>query len=126
MRINLLPLGVQFTFDAKFERDYDKVRFYKKLYGYIDYSNKKYKYKRGGLLSDLKHLRPTRSTIILSLRDAGALRKFFRKNKVKFSENVVILHHGQARKLGVESPSKWVNVYRDLLGKEDLIVGVDF
>ena len=124
MKIDLIPLGVQFTFDVQFEKGWERAEFYKKLYGYIDYS-RGHKYKRQGILSEIKHLRPTRSTIILTLKDAGLLRKFFRKHKVKFSENVVVLHHAQARKLGVESPNKWLNIYRDILGKEDLIWSVD-
>ena len=127
MKIDLIPLGVQFTFDVKFERSSERVMFYQRLYGYSNNSNsQRYKYQREGLLSGLKHLRPTKSVIILTLKDAGLLRKFFRKNKVKFSENLVVLHHGQARKLGVESGKKWRDVYRDLLGKEDLVVGVDW
>ena len=125
MRIDLVPLGVQFTFDARFEKASKKIEFYRKLYGYTDYS-RGHEYKRGGLLSDLKHLRPTRSTIILTLKDAPALLAFFRKNKVKFSENIVVLHHIQARQLRVESGSKWKDIYRDMLGKRDLVWRVDF
>ena len=126
MRLDLIPLGVQFTFDVQYKSNYERVRFYKKLYGYVDYSNKKYKYKRKGILSGLRYLRPTHSVIILTMKDAPLLRKFFKQNKVKFSENAVMLHEAQARKLKVVSPSAWVNVYRDLLGKRDLILGVDW
>ena len=127
MRIDLIPLGVQFTFDAKFEKNWERVEFYRNLYGYVNNSNfKKYKYNRKGILSELKHLRPTNSVIILTLKDAPVLRKFLRGNKVKFSENIVVLHHSQARKLGVESNKKWLDVYRDLLGKRDLLVTWDW
>ena len=124
MKIDLIPLGIQFTFDVKNSRDSKGVKFFRELYGYTDIS-RGYEYKRKGILSDIKYIKPTKSVIILSMKDAPLLRKFFRENKVKFSENIVVLHHGQARKLGVESDKKWLNIYRDLLGKEDTILTLD-
>ncbi len=126
MRIEIIPLGILFTFDISNRQGSDRVILYKRLYGYNDFSHGKYKYKRKGILSDMKHLKPTKSTIITTLHDAKTLRKFFRQNKVKFSENVVMLHESQARKLKVVSPNKWVNVYKELLGKDDTIMGVDW
>ena len=125
MNIDLIPLGVQFTFDVKNSKDSKGVKFFRELYGYTDVS-RGHKYKKEGILSDVKYLKPTRSVIILSLKDAPMIRRFFKKNMIKFSENIVVLHHNQARKLGVVSNSKWKDVYRDILGKEDLVWRVDF
>ena len=127
MRLDIIPLGILFTFDVAHKSSAERVTFYKQLYGHTTTSHsKKYKYKRPGLLTNLKHLRPTHSTIIITMNDAPALRKFFKQNKVKFSENAVMLHEQEARKLNVVSPSTWVNVYRELLGKEDTIMGLDW
>ena len=128
MRLDIIPLGILFTFDISHKKASERTIFYRNLYGFnstANFKDKKYKYTRKGILSDIKHIKPTQSTLITTMKDAPALRAFFKKNKVKFSENAVILHEAQARKLKVVSPSAWVNVYRELLGKEDTIMGLD-
>ena len=129
MRLDIIPIGILFTFDVSSKTASQRVVFYRKLYGCSPTSwakDKKYKYKRKGLLSDVKHLKPTQSTLIVTMKDAQMLRTFFRKNKIKFSENAVMLQEAQARKLKVVSPSAWVNIYKELLGKEDTIMGIDW
>ena len=126
MRLDIIPLGILFTFDASNKTSSSRVSFYRQLYGYNDLSHGKYKYAHKGLLTSIPHIKPTHSTIITTMKDAPQLRSFFRKNKVKFSENCVMLQEAQAKKLKVVSPSAWKNFYQDLLGKEDLILGVDW
>ena len=125
MRIDLNTLGVEFTFDAKMDRDSERVIFYKKLYGYKDIK-KNYTYIKDGILSGMKYLKPTRSTIIVSVKDAKVIKSFFRKNKVDFNEKIVILNREEAKELGLSFPSNWHKIYEELKGSENLKISVDF
>lgn len=58
-----------------------KVIVKRKLFGYNDHSNKgDYKYKREGLLAEIKHFRPAKATIITEPKDCkkiiGLLEKY--------------------------------------------------
>ena len=127
MRLGVDTIGMEFTFDAKMKNSTAKSKFYRELYGYKLYSNfGRYIYLKDGLLSDIKYLKPTRSTIIVSKKDAGALRIFFRKRNVKFDEKIVILNHKEAKQLGLNFPGNWRKVYEELKGNENLVFSVDF
>lgn len=122
-------MGIEFTFDTKFDKASERVKFYRELYGYRRYSNYgRYVYVEEGLLSDIPYLKPTRSTIIVSVKDAKKLRKFFRKKSVVFNEKIVILNKKEAEKLNLEEgvSNDWEKIYEELKGNENLVFRVDF
>ena len=127
MKLDIDTIGIEFTFDVKIDNKGEKSRFYRELYGWKSpsYYNK-YVYIKDGVLSNLKYLKPTKSTIIVSMKDAGTLRKFFSARKVVFNEKIVVLNKKEARKLGLSFPSNWHKIYEELKGSENLRFSVDF
>jgi hypothetical protein len=78
----------------------EKTRFYRELYGYTDSSYfGKYLYERKGILSDIPHLRPTESVIILKPEHSNLVKDFLKKEKVRFSEHKIILTKEETSKL---------------------------
>lgn len=125
MGIDLVHVGVMFTFDTKSKTT--RTRFYRKLYGFKDVSHfGKYHYEREGLLTNIPYLKPTNSTIIVRIRDALLLRKFFKKYNVRFSEHIGFLTIKEAKTLKIANPKKWQEILEDLKGSRDLLVTVDF
>ena len=123
MKIDVKTVGIEFTFDSKSN---DKS-FYRKLYGWKSPSNYgKYLYVKDGVLSNIKYIKPTRSTIIVSVKDSKSLRKFFNESKVVFNEKIVILNKQEAKELGLKFDSNWNKVYEELKGNENLFFSVDF
>ncbi|MDP3987372.1 MAG: hypothetical protein Q8P81_04065 [Nanoarchaeota archaeon] len=120
-------VAVEFTFDAKIDNNSERVKFYKTLYGFKDIQKGKRVYVREGVLSGIRHLRPTRSTVIVSRRDSRIVRNFLKKNKgVKFDEKMVILGEGEGRALGLNQPTGWKRIYEELKGNENTVFSVDF
>ena len=63
---------------------YHKVLVNRALFGFIDNSNKgSYLYKRGGVLSNLPHLRPIRGVIIVKDKDGKKVISVLQSYKVK-------------------------------------------
>jgi len=91
-----------FTFDTSHKQLKEKTRFYRELYGYTDSSYfGKYVYERKGILSDIPHLRPTESVVILKSEHRHLLRDFLKKEKVRFSEHKIILSKEEASKINL-------------------------
>ena len=65
------PLGVMIAFRPPPEATpTQKTRFYRRLKGYIDFSNHgKFKYQRAGLLDKVPHINPVDSLIIIRPED---------------------------------------------------------
>lgn len=127
MKLEITPIGVEFTFDAKISNASERVRFYRELYGGRRSSNfGKYTYIKDGVLSEIKFLKPTRSTLIVSLKDAKLLRNFFKNHKVNFDEKIVLLKEDEAREIGLKYPNNWRRIYEDLKENENLLFTVDF
>lgn len=126
MRVNLNTIGIEFTFDAKLQNS-EKTRFYRELYGWKNSSNYgKYLYIKDGILSNMKFIKPTKSTIIVSIKNAKILREFFKEKKVDFNEKIVVLNKKEARKLGLDFHNKLEQIYEELKGSENLKFSVDF
>lgn len=126
MQVKINTLAIEFTFDFKGSGT-KKVNFYRGLYGHRSFSNYgKYIYIKDGLLSNIMYLKPTRSTIILSVKNAKEVRKFFKQNKVDFDEKIVILNKKEAKELGLKFDSNWDRVYSEILGNENLRFSIDF
>lgn len=90
--------GILFTYDASYKTNKDRVRFHRELYGSIHYGKNKIE-KKGGILSEISFINPTRSCIIVKKKDANYLRDFFKRHKVKWSEHLVILNEREANEL---------------------------
>ena len=59
----------------------------KRLFGYTDKSNKcKYTYQREGLLSNIKHIKVSKNTFIISSNDWLSIKKELLKRKVNVKE----------------------------------------
>ena len=68
---------------AKLEQ-YHKVLVNRALFGFTDNSNKgSYIYKRGGILSNLPHIRPIRGAIIVREKDGNKVVSILHSYKVK-------------------------------------------
>lgn len=95
-----MRVGTIFTFDTSHKTKWDRVRFFRQLYGYTEFSNfGKYTYYRSGLISNVPYLRPTESVIIINNKHAKLLREFFKNEKVRFSEHRIILTEKESRNL---------------------------
>lgn len=126
MKVDLDTVGIEFTFDSKLKGS-NAVKFYRKLYGCKRNSNYgKYTYLKDGVLSNIKYLKPTRSTIIVSMKDAKTLRNFFKKYNAVFDEKIVVLNEKEAKELGLNFPNEWKKLYEEIKGNENLRVSLDF
>ena len=124
MEVTIESLGIEFTFDCK-EVGTRKVNFYRELYGCKKRSHGgKYLYIKDGVLSNLKYLKPTRSTIILSRENAKIVKDFFKGWDVIFDERLVILNTTDATDLNLNVESNWNRVYENLKKDSDLNVSV--
>ncbi len=125
MKLNIKTLGIEFTFDCNLKGS-KKVNFFRELYGCKRISHGgKYVYIKDGILSNMKYLKPTRSTIILSIKDAKTLRKFFKKNKINFNEKIIFLNKTESKELNLEFPNNLEKIYEELKGNENLMFSLD-
>ena len=116
----MVPVGVLFVFKIK------KPKFVRELYGYSDKSNfGRYNYKRDGLLSRLKHTKPSKSAVIVKREEAHVLRSFLKKCNAPFTERLVILDPKEAKRLGIPHHNKWERIIEDLKGSKDLLITVE-
>jgi len=92
--------GTIFTFDTGHKTNWDRVRFFRGLYGHTEFSNfGKYTYDRPGILSTIPHIRPTESVIIVNNKNAKLLREFLKNENARFSEHKIILTEKEFRNL---------------------------
>ncbi|MFC1455074.1 hypothetical protein ACFLQI_03240 [Candidatus Undinarchaeota archaeon] len=74
--------------------------FHRRLYGYTDYSNHgKYQYERKGLLSEIPHLNPSRSVVILPKHKTGDVLTFLYEYGAKVFSIDVVLNDRQSKAL---------------------------
>ncbi|MFH1786160.1 MAG: hypothetical protein ABH829_00700 [archaeon] len=74
--------------------------FHKRLYGYTDSSHGgKYTYKRKGLLSEMPHLNPSRSVIIIPRDKAGEVLTFLGEHGATVFAIDVVLNEAQKKAL---------------------------
>jgi len=94
-------IAVLFTWDITTKTGKIKTKIHRELYGYTDYSQfGKYMYQRPGVLTNIRHLNPTQSCIIVKVGDAPKIREFFNRYKIKFDERKVLLTEEDYKKLG--------------------------
>ena len=76
-------------------------KFCREFYGYTDRSNKgKYVYNRKGFLSDVPHINPIRSLLIVKRDDADEIISFLKKYGAKVFVRDIILERPDVKKLG--------------------------
>jgi hypothetical protein len=92
--------GILFTYDTKYRSNKERVSFHRELYGSISYT-KAGPIKKGGILSEIPFINPTKSCIIVKQEDVDKLRNFFKKHKVKWSEHLVILSKEESKELSL-------------------------
>jgi len=129
MEISIKTIGIEFTFDTRFKKASERVRFYRELYGYRRYSNySRYVYLEEGILSDIPYLKQAASQVIVSVKNAKKLRKFLKNRRVVFNEKIVILNKEEAEKLGLNKDisNNWEKIYEELKGDENLVFRADF
>tara|TARA_Y100000310_G_C20666695_1_gene807924 strand:- start:2039 stop:2416 length:378 start_codon:yes stop_codon:yes gene_type:complete len=125
MKIAHVPTGIMISYHIKGSAN-RKVKIAKQLYGFTDSTKQgKYIYKRKGILQ-FPYIKAARSTLIIKFQHAADIKKFFKKEKIGFSERIVFLNQHEAHKLRVGYGRKWKNVLSDARGSKDLLVTVDF
>lgn len=69
-----------------------RSRFKREFFGYIDKSNNnQYRYKRKGLLTEVPHIKPIRSAVIVKAKDEPKIIKFLKKFKAKIKAYWIII-----------------------------------
>lgn len=127
MKAEINTIGIEFTFDANLRNSTEKLKFYREFYGWKSSSNNgRYLYIKEGLLSGIKYIKPTRSTIIVSIKDAKSVRNFLKRKKVLFDEKIVILNKIESQSLGFRYNNNLEKIYNELKGNENLFFSVDF
>ena len=100
MDIGIKNIGLEINFNVKIKKSSERVKFYRKLYGYKSYSNHgKYVYLKEGLLSNIPYLKPTNSFIIVSKEDSKKIENFLYKKDVRYKKIKVILEKEDAEKI---------------------------
>lgn len=95
-----MKLATIFSYDTSHRKIRLRNKFYWKLYGCKRRSKfGKYVYEEKGLLSDIKHLKPTESVIIVSSVNAVPLRNFLKSENARFSEHKIILNKREYSRL---------------------------
>jgi hypothetical protein len=125
MKIKIDTIGIEFTFDV-LEKSSKRLKVYRELYGWKSASNNgKYLYLKDGILSSIKYLKPTKSTIIILRKDAKSVRKFFKEKRVIFNEKIVLLNKTEAKDLGLKFDNNLNKFYEELKGNENLFFSID-
>jgi hypothetical protein len=99
VRKNGMTTAVIITFHTKtdkFESDYDRSKFFRELYGWnqtVPKNDKKYLYRRDGVLDEVPHIRVAESAFIVAIENMKRMTQFFDQwqGKVEFDTVEVML-----------------------------------
>ncbi len=88
----------------KFENKSERNKFYKELYGWkqiVKKQEKKYTYRRGGLLDEIPHIKVDRSVFIIMKKHMDRMIKFLEEweDKIKWNVFDVLLDEEQEKML---------------------------
>ncbi|MEM5878633.1 MAG: hypothetical protein QXF12_07195 [Candidatus Aenigmatarchaeota archaeon] len=77
----------------KFSNTYERNQFFRKLYGWNQVINKKYQYRRSGLLDEIPNIRVDQSMFIILKKHLQLMREFFQEweDKIDWHEFDVLL-----------------------------------
>ncbi len=92
-----------------FNNNTERNKFFRELYGWkqiVTTEDKRYEYKRDGLLDEMPHLRVDRSMFIIMRRNLERMRQFFEEweDKINWNEFDVLLNEEQRKML-----KKWLH-----------------
>lgn len=69
-----------------------RSRFKREFFGYVDKSNNnQYTYQRKGLLKDIPHSKPIRSTVIVKSKDEAKIIRFLKRFKAEIKTYWIII-----------------------------------
>lgn len=80
----------------KFDSEYDRSKFFRELYGWnqtVPKNDKKYLYRRDGVLDEVPHIRVAESAFIVALENMKRMMQFFDQweGKVEFETMEVMM-----------------------------------
>ncbi|MFB6246291.1 MAG: hypothetical protein ABEI74_01715 [Candidatus Pacearchaeota archaeon] len=113
MKFEITTLASEFIIYTKQKSSNEKVKIHKELFGHKDTTHG-YTYIKDGILSNVKYIKPTESTIIVSMANAKTVREFLKKRKTAFNEKIVILNKEDAQKLGINTENQWEKNYEEI------------
>ena len=92
-------MGILLAFRLKPNlRPGERTRLFRQLYGYVDRSQYgQYRYERGGLLSEIPHVRLVRGAMILREQDHRAVQEFLVSVAEVHARRVVLTPEDQAQ-----------------------------
>lgn len=109
MRIEIRKNGaaVIITFDTqaeKFDSDYERNKFFRELHGWnqtVPHGEKKYEYRRPGLLDEIPHIKVADSAFIVAMEHMKRMEAFFDEwaDKVHCEMMKIMMNPEQMRKL---------------------------
>ena len=75
-----------------------RSRFKREFFGYADKSNNnQYIYQRNGLLSEIPHIKPVRSTVIVNQKDEAKIIRFLKKFKAKIKAYWIVIDKNELK-----------------------------
>ena len=83
MKIEIRGNAVIVTFDTvakRFDSDYERNKFFRELHGWnqvVPHGNKRYEYRRPGLLDEIPHVRVADSAFIVAMEHMKRVEAFF-------------------------------------------------
>lgn len=98
-----MMLGTLILYQLVYLDQPERNRFCRMFYGWKDKSQySKYTYHRKGFITDIPHISPSRSLIIVREEDAGKIIRFLRKHRAKSFVRNIVLKKSDMRVLGVK------------------------
>jgi len=84
------------TKSKKFDSDYERIKFFRELYGWnqtVPKNDKKYFYRRTGLLDEIPHAKVAESAFMVAMKNLEHIMKFFKEweDKVEFDKMEVMM-----------------------------------
>ncbi|MFH0949152.1 MAG: hypothetical protein V1802_01565 [Candidatus Aenigmatarchaeota archaeon] len=92
------------TRPEKFDSDYDRSKFFRELHGWnqvVPGEDKKYQYRRPGLLDEVPHIKVADSVFIVAMKNMQRMMEFFDEwsDKVEYDMMQVILNREKMKRL---------------------------
>jgi hypothetical protein len=91
------------TKSEKFQSNYERIKFFRELYGWkqvVPKNDKKYFYRRNGLLDEMPHAKVADSSFMVAMRNLEQIMKFFRgwEDKVEYDIMEVMMKRRELMK----------------------------
>ena len=110
MRIEIRKKGMRsaviitFHTTKRFESDYERSKFFRELYGWkqmVPKEEKKYFYRRNGIMDEIPHIKIADSVFIIALRNMQKMMRFFEEwnDKVDYDMMEVMLRRNRLKEI---------------------------